>query len=1744
MAGSGRRRALLAAITACAALIVGLAVPILAHADNATVSGTVARTGWDSAEPGLAPAQVTASDFGQQFSVQLDGSIYAQPLVIGNTVVVTTEKAKVYGVSAGTGAILWQRSFGNPFEAATIGCGDLTPDLGSTSTPVYDPATNTVYLTTKIDDGPDLQHPHWYLQAVSATDGSEKSGFPIMLQGTADNDPSVTFTPYLSMQRAGLLLANGVVYIGFGSHCDIGNWKGWVMGVDVTGTPTIKTSWVAEGGGAAGAGIWAAGGGLMSDGTDGNGNPRIFLATGNGLSPNIGPGTSPSSFLGDSVVRLGLTSSGHLAAQDFFAPSNAPTLDQNDTDLGSGNPVALPDSFGTASHPHLLIQDGKDGRLFLLDRNSLGGRGQGANGGDATVATVGPFNGIWGHPAVYPGQGGWVYYVENGGPLRAYARSVTSGGSPALTPSGVSAGNFGYTSGSPIVTSDGTTAGSALVWVVYSDGPTGTNAQLRAYDATPTNGVLNLRWSASIGTASKFEMPASTGNRVFVGNRSGVLTAFGRPASVALTGPPVDVGQVGVGGQGSGTATLSASRPITVTGVSTTAPFSTGAISLPVTLQPGNTINVPITFAPTAPGAASSTLTLSTDLGPVTLDLHGTGTRPGLGAAPASLDFGTVATSQQKTLAVNISNTGTTGETIISSTLPTGPFSASGVPANGTVLPPQQSVAVPITYVPASASAGNTGSLSITSTHGTVTVALTGVAETGQGHLVFDPPTLNFGSVAIGTSRTLSFDVENTGNIPITVTKAKAPAGVFTSVSPLSEGISVGPDDVVHQQVTFTPTATGSATATYLVSSDDGQGAQLENLVGTGVAGTTLAAPTTAAWTRNGSATVSGADLVLTPAAADQAGSAFSNTVVPSDGLDAHLTAQIGGGTGADGLAFVLADASDPAASLGAGGGGLGYGGLANAVAVTLDTYQNGSDPSANFVGIADGTGGSNDALNYVATSNNIGPLTSGTHDVDVNVYGGHIRVTVDQDLKIDQAVRLPASVRPGFSAATGGLTDQHVVRGVAITTPSTVQAALAASPTAVTLPTAVVGGPATTSSVTFTNVGSQPVTITAATAPTAPFTATGLPPAGATIAAGATVTVALTYTPTAVPGQNTSAVALATAAGTISVPISGVTAAPPGTSLAPVTGAGWTENGSAAVSGTDVVLTPAAADLAGSAVSNSALPSAGLQSHFTAVLSPGGADGMTYTLLDATAPVTSLGGTGGALGYGGLTGAVAVTLDTYQNAGDPAANFVGIATGVGTAPDSLNYVATNATVPQLSPGTHDVRVVYSGGRLSVALDGTQVLNTPITLPAYVRPAFTAGTGGVVDQHSVRDVTITSPTPDKTPPTVAVTAPTAGQSIAKTATLTASASDNVAVAGVQFSIDGTKVGPLLTAAPYTTSIDTTTLTNGTHTVTATATDTSGNAATSAPVSVTVANSAPDTTPPSVSVTAPGAGSISGTTMVTAAASDNVGVQGVQFYLDGNALGAPVIGTPYQVPWDTASVPNGTHQLTATASDAAGNLATSTAVSVIVANAASTALGTDAMATVDGTGTQTSAAFSTATSGDLLLAFVNADGPAGPSTQRATVTGAGLTWTLVKRANLRRGTSEVWQARATGTLANVTVSSALESSAFQSLTVVALRGAAGIGASLGVSAQSGAPSASFTTKAAGSWLFAVGNDPDHATPRVVRAAQLVLHQELTTSTGWLQTAHPNLAAGVRTTIGDTSPTTDQFNLAAIEVEEAS
>ena len=376
----------------------------------------------------------------------LNGAVLAQPLVADHTLLVATESNNVYGLDPRSGAQVWNNYLGPPLVQATDGhissCTDIVPTIGVTSTPVVDPATNIMYLTSQtVVNGV----PQYYMHALSVTTGAEQPGFPVLIGGVADNDPTHVFTAGDQLQRPGLLLMNGVVYAAFGAHCWIAPEEGWVFGVAAVGQSNagqITARWSDEAGvpqtnpDGPGGGVWMSGSGLVSDGSG-----QIVLATGTGVTASQPePDSSVPTSLAQSIVRLAVQPNGSLKATDFFTPYDGAALNSDDSDIGSGGVVGLPPQyFGTTAHPKLFVQVGKQGQLYLLDANHLGGYQQGTAGSDNVVYEAQNF-GVW-VPSVWPGDGGWVYLTtasgsHGAGQLEALKYGLDANGNPTLSDRG------------------------------------------------------------------------------------------------------------------------------------------------------------------------------------------------------------------------------------------------------------------------------------------------------------------------------------------------------------------------------------------------------------------------------------------------------------------------------------------------------------------------------------------------------------------------------------------------------------------------------------------------------------------------------------------------------------------------------------------------------------------------------------------------------------------------------------------------------------------------------------------------------------------------------------------------------------------------------------------------------------------------------------------------------------------------------------------------------------------------------------------------------------------------------------------------------------------------------------------------------------------------------------------------------------------------------------------------------------
>jgi hypothetical protein len=1342
------------------------ALPGVARASEPTNAGDNMRDGWYPEQGTLTPQLVSGGTFGQLWSASVEGQVYAQPLLADGEVLVATENNKIYGLDPTTGAQKWSAALtGTAWKSGDISCADLAPNIGVTATPVVDPATNTAYMTHKAYASGSSGTVRWYMDAINLANGAEREGFPVQLSGTAQNAGGQTFQAATELQRPGLLLMGGVVYAAFGSDCDHSPWQGWVFGVSTAGQ--TKARWVAVPSGN-GAGIWQSGAGLTSDGPG-----TLLVSTGNTGAPStpVGGKTPPSS-LGESIVRLAVQSDGTLKPTDFFAPFDAQQLDANDADFASGGITGLNNEyFGTLAAPHLAVAVGKDGYVYLLNRDELGGFKQGSGGGDKVVQRIGPYGGVWSRPGVWPGDGGWVYIPTaasagasggSAGVLHVYQYGVSGAGQPTLSLQATSADSFGFGTGAPVITSEGTTSGSALVWVEWMPNGGGTGAQLRAYDPVPVSGKPVLRYSAAIGTASKFATPGVGAGRLYVGNREGKVLAFGAPVTPPLTGPSTSFPTTTIGSGTSRTITLTANTKLTISKLSSNSTqFEVGSPTpaLPATLGAGQTLQVPVTFKPTQTGPAGATLAVETDQGTSSFSLQGAGQAAAaqLEASPTVLSFGGTAIGGHVSAAATFRNVGAAPLTIEAVKLPAAPFGATEVPAKGATIEPGKAVTIQATFEP-TAEGNFHGELALETSAGTASVALAGSAGT-PGVLKVTGEKTEYGNVTVGATATHSFTVTNTGGTAVTITKSKPPTGgAFSATTTLPEATAVQPGESLTESVSFTPGGPGYASGVWLLNGDDVSGLHEIHFAGNGL----VPAPGSS-WTHNGAATISAGTVQTTPATSFQAGSSFFEKPLESRHLVVEYDQTIGSGTGADGQTLMFADASKAApTSLGEDGGGLGFAGIAG-IAVAFDTYKSTANPSSNFTGISDGLGSGAGLLHWLATSSSIPALRTATRHIKVETLNGTVTVWVEGTKALSATVALPAQVFLGFTGGTGYFNDAHKATNVTIAgdvAPS--EPPPKEEPAAASLKvTNAVNAPAGTSQAEtqLTFSGSCPSSFTTAAlgnGASATPTLTGAV-AGAACSVAETAPSGSGWKTTA-SVNGAAPVELTASGGKLTVPsfalLGGVntvtltnTYTPP-TSEPPKIGdpsaGGWQLNGSSKLEAPNLVLTAATANQAGSAFWPTAVDPRNLNYEFTISIGTGtGADGLAFVIGDAGkgAKATSLGEAGGALGFAKTPG-FAVAFDTYKNSVNPSNNFVGISDGAGTAAGTLHWLGTFTPASSLRTGTHKVKVSTDGGAIAVWVDGTKLGSTAVTLPSSAFIGFSGGTGYYTDRHAVSGFTV------------------------------------------------------------------------------------------------------------------------------------------------------------------------------------------------------------------------------------------------------------------------------------------------------------------------------------------------------------------------------------------------------------------
>lgn len=511
--------------TRCYLLLVCLTLGALRlQAQVTTAQADNARTGAYIHEKQLTLSNVNASSFGKLYSRTVDGAIFAQPLYLPglnipkigkrNIIFVATEHDTVYAfdLNGTSDAPLWKASLlgpaSTPVPAQEVNCPFIQPEVGITSTPVIDPSTGSIYVLAR------SKQSGRYLQKLHALDiitGAEKFGGPVLIQasvkgsGTGSVSGEINFDPRRENPRAALLLAGGQVYLTWGSSCDVGPYHGWVMAYDAHTLKRTAVLNVTPTGGEGG--IWQSDAGPAAD-IDGN----IFVATGNG-DFNAGSGGSGRNY-GDTLLKLDGKS---LAVRDYFTPFNQKQLNDNDLDLGSQGPVLLPDQSGP--HPHMLVVAGKEGKLYVIDRDHLG---QYQSGKDDVIQTI-QVEGAYGAAAYWNGH---VYFTDDSHTTRDFAIENGQLSLKATT------SKLGASAATPAVSADGTE--NAIVWVVatkewdqsFKEKP----AVLHAYEAKNiTHEIYNSEQRSERDRARmtvRFAIPTVADGHILLGTR-GRLDVYG-----------------------------------------------------------------------------------------------------------------------------------------------------------------------------------------------------------------------------------------------------------------------------------------------------------------------------------------------------------------------------------------------------------------------------------------------------------------------------------------------------------------------------------------------------------------------------------------------------------------------------------------------------------------------------------------------------------------------------------------------------------------------------------------------------------------------------------------------------------------------------------------------------------------------------------------------------------------------------------------------------------------------------------------------------------------------------------------------------------------------------------------------------------------------------------------------------------------------------------------------------------------
>jgi len=512
-------------VTSNSATLIVNPIGAFTGTDVTTYHNDIARTGQNTTETILTQSNVNSTTFGLLRNLAVDGRVDAEPLYLSqlsisggthNVVFVATEHDSLYAFDSDTGAQLWKVSLLGSGETSSDdrGCSQVSPEIGITSTPVIDRkagAHGILYAVAMSKSGSTYFQ---RLHALDITTGAELEGGPVTVQatypGTGDNSSGgvVVFDPKQYKDRAALLLLNGVVYTSWASHCDDSPYTAWIMGYNQTTLAQTSILDLTPNGNEGS--IWQSGGGLAADP---QGNIYALIANGTFDTTLDANGFPSKQDYGNGYVKVS-TAGGTLAVADYFNMLNTVSESGADADLGSGGAMVLPDlNYGTAGILNLAVGAGKDGNLYVVNRNNMGKYSSSTNNVYQEIVGAVP-NGVWGVPAYFNNT---IYYCDQNSTLKSFS---IANGKLATTPVHTGA-SFTYPGVLPSVSANG--ASNGIVWAIENTG----TAVLHAFAANDlTQELYNSNQAANgrdhFGSGNKFITPMIADGKVFAATTNSV----------------------------------------------------------------------------------------------------------------------------------------------------------------------------------------------------------------------------------------------------------------------------------------------------------------------------------------------------------------------------------------------------------------------------------------------------------------------------------------------------------------------------------------------------------------------------------------------------------------------------------------------------------------------------------------------------------------------------------------------------------------------------------------------------------------------------------------------------------------------------------------------------------------------------------------------------------------------------------------------------------------------------------------------------------------------------------------------------------------------------------------------------------------------------------------------------------------------------------------------------------------------